>query len=145
MRGISVLERLLSKVSVPVSGGCWLWEGARTNSGYGALWDGKRMMLAHRLSYEMSKGAIPAGLSIDHLCRVRHCVNPEHLGAVTHSENCKRGETGVHNKLKTHCPRGHPYSGENLIVRTYGKKVEYRECRECVKLSKIKRRQLCGN
>lgn len=70
---------------------CWLWAGAVNDSGYGAIWDGYRLVYAHRLSYEMHGGAIPDGMQLDHLCRVRRCVNPAHLEPVTHRENIDRG------------------------------------------------------
>ena len=78
----------------PALGGCWLWTGARTANGYGTMSAGGRYgatLLAHRLAYEWYRGAIPDGLQIDHLCRVRHCVNPWHLEAVTQEVNLKRG------------------------------------------------------
>lgn len=143
MRNVSVLERLLSKVSVPVSGGCWLWEGGKTSEGYGSMWYGERRRSAHRTAYELSKGEIPKGLDLDHLCRVRHCVNPQHLEAVNRRENCRRGDCGKHNKVKTHCKNGHPYSGDNIIVRK--RRTGGRDCRECNREQARKRRQLCGN
>jgi hypothetical protein len=109
-------------------GGCWLWRGAINPKGYGK-WprpDGSR--LAHRRVYELVVGPIPAGLQLDHLCRVRACVNPAHLEPVTNRENARRGEgwAGL-NAQKTHCPQGHPYAGENLYVNPGGG----RRCREC--------------
>jgi hypothetical protein len=85
--------------------------------------------LAHRLYYEITKGAIPAGLELDHKCRVRCCVNPDHLEPVTHTENMRRASKN----LVTHCPVGHPYSGPNLYVRPNGG----RECLTCRSRSKI--------
>ena len=76
-------------------------------------------MGAHRIVYELIKGKIPEGLFIDHLCRVRNCVNPDHLEPVTHEENIRRGIGGVNaiNRAKTHCLKGHPLSGENMQMR----------------------------
>lgn len=92
--------------------------------------DGK-MRLAHRVAYEIHVGPIPDGLEIDHLCRVRCCVNPDHLEPVTHRENMRRSPSwnsvGRRQKAKTHCPKGHPYSGYNLIVTKSG----CRFCRKC--------------
>jgi len=69
---------------------CWLWLGHKAGNGYGTFKMDYRKRLAHRLAYEFYVGAIPKGLVIDHLCRVRHCVNPDHLEAVTHAENLLR-------------------------------------------------------
>lgn len=116
--------------------GCWLWVGT-DNGKYGTLGlsiDGTRTSLyAHRLSYEMHVGPIPEGLTIDHLCRVPLCVNPDHLEAVTQRENSLRG-TGVSavNARKTHCPKGHPLDG----LRTSGR----RYCKTCARESMARRR-----
>jgi len=130
-------ERFWSKVDKngpvpayrPDLGQCWVWT-AGTSKGYGKFWDGRRSQ-AHRFSYEMHRGAIPDGLDLDHLCRVRNCVNPDHLEPVTRAENIRRGETGklvgARQRAKTHCPRGHPYSGPNLFVETSGA----RACKAC--------------
>jgi hypothetical protein len=67
--------------------GCWLWQRTIDRGGYGAL----NGSTAHRFVYEMYRGPIPEGLHIDHLCRVRHCVNPDHMEPVTKAENCRRG------------------------------------------------------
>lgn len=70
---------------------CWLWQGPINNSGYGVMYDadGKHTGV-HRVAYENAVGAIPVGMQIDHLCRVRHCVNPAHLEPVTRAENLSR-------------------------------------------------------
>lgn len=71
--------------------GCWLWSGAITSTGYGHLAVNRRWVRAHRWYYEYYVGAIPEGLQLDHLCGVRHCVNPAHLEPVTQTENVRRG------------------------------------------------------
>jgi hypothetical protein len=91
---------------------------------------GRVVKFGHRVSYEAFKGPIPDGLTIDHLCRNRACVNPEHLEPVTMRVNCLRGESpaAVHAR-KTHCPKGHEYSAEN----TYRHKGNHRMCKLCWK------------
>jgi hypothetical protein len=105
--------------------GCWLWGGyIDASTGYGK--HGKRW--AHRAVYEMHRGPIPEGLQLDHLCRTRACVNPEHLEPVTLRENVLRGTApAALNAAKTHCAAGHPFTGANLIVRANGS----RGCRTC--------------
>lgn len=106
----------------PELGPCWLWTGA-TTVGYGRF----RGSGVHRMAYEELVGPIPDGLVMDHLCRVRHCVNPAHLEPVTLAENVRRGLSGRYQASKTHCPQGHEYSPEN----TYVTKVGQRKCRTC--------------
>ena len=74
----------------PDLGPCWEWIAYRDHNGYGKFWDGTKKAFAHRLAYEMLVGPIPEGLESDHLCRVRHCVNPAHIEPVTSSVNSQR-------------------------------------------------------
>lgn len=86
-------ERFWPKVYEAPSG-CWLWASTLNRKGYGTIRAGgsaPKRFLAHRVAYQLVVGAIPAGLQLDHLCRVRHCVNPAHLEAVTARENLRRG------------------------------------------------------
>ena len=69
---------------------CWLWTGAINDSGYGVIWDGRRLVYAHRLSYLLHGYTLPDGLDLDHTCFVRSCVRPDHLDPVTHAVNIRR-------------------------------------------------------
>ena len=107
--------------------GCWEWTACRTRSGYGNIGMGDRVLFAHRVAYELCVGPIPPGLTLDHLCRNRGCVNPAHLEPVTMRENLRRGMSPVGIEARTtHCPRGHAYDQENTEVRR-GR----RHCRLC--------------
>jgi hypothetical protein len=119
-------ERFWAKVDK--SGDCWLWT-SYTVAGYGRFLIDEHPLLTHRLSWLYSTGDFPPeGMEIDHLCRVTRCVNPAHLEVVTRRENQRRGygATGK-NARKTHCLRGHPFAGRNLITRCNGE----RGCRTC--------------
>jgi len=125
MVSAAVQQRFWSKVDKTDT--CWLWI-AGTTSGYGHFWLSQRHVLAHRLSYEWLKGVIPTGLTLDHLCRTPLCVNPEHLEAVTHKENCLRGVSPWAKRAKvTHCPQGHVYDEVNTLIKPQGN----RGCRTC--------------
>lgn len=106
-----VVERFREKYAVNPDSGCWEWQAA-TVSGYGVLMLNQfaGTFLAHRLSYLLRHGSIPEGLELDHLCRNRACVNPDHLEPVTTLVNQARGLGGVLRVPLTHCPRGHEYA-----------------------------------
>lgn len=124
-----VLARFLKKVVHSVnSAGCSRWVGAITGGGYGHLGVDGKFPKAHRLSYEHYVGPIPDGLDLDHLCRNRWCVNPDHLEPVSRRENLLRGDTiPAHEARRIHCPKGHPYDDKNTHIDTRGK----RACRQC--------------
>jgi len=121
--------------------GCWIFMGADDGKGYSGFRrskeNGGKWVKAHKASYSLFVGEAPKGKILDHLCRVRCCVNPEHLEPVTYKENSQRGLTGVNQSSKTHCPKGHPYSGDNLYINTCGK----RECKACIKERRNARRR----
>ena len=125
------IQRFMSKVKN--TNNCWIWLAGKQGGGYGQFRVNGKTLLSHRISYELFKDDIPYGLELDHLCRVRHCVNPEHLEVVTSQENTKRGELGLINKLKTQCKNGHEYNEKN----TYKRKTGKRQCRECHRIENI--------
>jgi hypothetical protein len=122
-------KRFFDKVDKSGDGGCWIWTAGKSR-GYGRFKLGDSVTLAHRVSYTWCKGEIPDGLILDHLCRNRACVNPDHLEPVTYQVNLLRGDTisAMHAK-KTHCPQGHEYTDENTYM--------YRGSRQCSTCRKI--------
>lgn len=107
---------------------CWLWTAHMARDGYGQFWAGKKLVRAHRYAYELLIGPIPKGLTLDHLCRIRHCVNPADLEPVTHRENILRGEGWSGLKARqTECIHGHPFDEAN----TYRRPTTGRQCRAC--------------
>lgn len=130
-RGAPALQRFWAKISKDghAFNGvvCWEWLGKVNKAGYGCFSPKRDSVIAHRWSYEQFVGPIPEGLTIDHLCRNRRCVNPAHLEAVTARVNILRGE-GIagDNARKTHCKRGHLLEGWNLLKVPGG-----RACHQC--------------
>ncbi len=123
-----VAARFWAKVGV--QGDCWVWTAGKVGAGYGHFAQGgkPKMILAHRWAYEAMVTEIPDGLELDHLCRNKACVNPDHLDPVTHAVNLARNPNAINNTCGhvTHCPRGHAYDETN--TRWYRGK---RHCRAC--------------
>lgn len=117
-------------IVVNVKTGCWLWSRRKNSNGY-ARWGRVpfRNAQAHRIVWERYNGPIATGLTLDHLCRVRHCVNPRHLEPVTTRENVLRGVgiSAVHAR-KTRCVNGHPFDADNT---RHLKHKNGRDCRAC--------------
>lgn len=118
----------------PELGPCWVWTGSTNGRGYGELRIHGRKWYAHRFAFVALGGnELPDGFDLDHLCRTRPCVRPEHLEAVTRLQNVQRGEG---HGSETHCPQGHPYAGDNLRVES----TATRHCRTCDREGDARRR-----
>lgn len=124
-------ERLLAAIGERTPDGCWIWGHVARVNGYGRIKVAGRSMLAHRVAYEVWVGEIPEGLEIDHLCRVRDCVNPDHLEPVTRTENMHRSPYVGAKIRQTHCVNGHAYDQVNTHIRTNGT----RQCRACRRIA----------
>ena len=125
----SVVERLCSKFER--TDGCWEWQGGKTATGYARFKFERRDIYAHRLAYIVFRGAFDPALEIDHLCRNRGCVNPEHMEAVTHAVNLSRGSSPmVEHAHQTHCVHGHAFDEANTAIEHKGNLV-FRRCRKC--------------
>lgn len=138
----SRLLKFVRKIK-PLASGCWRWTGScHPDNGYPRFWfDRHDDRLAHRIAYEWTGRKIPYGLTIDHLCRNRWCVNPDHLEVVTRGENNLRGNSPwAINKRKTHCLRGHQFSKENTYLYK-----GMRHCRECSRIRKYQIRLSLGS
>ena len=125
--------RLLRKVAE--DSGCWVWEGA-TADGYGRINVAGRLNLTHRVSYELFVGPVPAGLTLDHLCRRRDCLRTAHLEPVDSRTNTLRGGgvTAI-NAAKAHCNRGHAFDADNTRIRG-----AHRYCLACIHMHNAARR-----
>ena len=140
-RGVTMLGhpalswRFWEKVRVAASG-CWEWTAAIIQtSGYGQFQSARpsTSVLTHRIAYEALVGAIPEGLTIDHLCRNKLCCNPDHLEPVTRGENSRRA---IMQNRPTRCPHGHEYAPENTITKHRADGQVNRTCRTCTEARK---------
>ena len=127
---------------IEITSSCWLWKGSKSYNGYGQLGYNNKRFEAHRFVYELLEGKIPEGLELDHLCKIRNCVNPAHLQFVTHKENIYRGNgvTAI-NARKTHCIRGHEFTLENTTYYTRKGGHQERKCKSCKRINSYEERQ----
>lgn len=122
---MELIDRALSRVEV---GDCWLWLGYRDEDGYGRIKVDGHSRGVHRIVYDELVGPVAEGLTLDHLCRVRHCVNPDHLEPVTKRVNDLRGYGApAQAARRTTCPRGHAYDA----IHANGGGSVARTCRRC--------------
>ena len=124
----AIAPRFWAKVQRGGPDECWLWTASKNSCGYGSISFRGRGQRVHRVSLWLHGRDIPEGLVVDHVCRTRLCVNPNHLRVVTNHVNVRENSVAFAaiNGDKTHCLNGHPLDGYNLIVRD-GK----RRCRAC--------------
>ena len=129
LRGAPTIERVMFRLALDDSG-CWLWTGSADRCGYGTVWDGERTVNVHRVIVEHFGAApIPTGCSVDHLCRVRRCANPQHLEVVAIAENNARSDSPTAiNARKVECLNGHELDGANLHTDP---RTGRRSCRAC--------------
>ena len=128
LKTMPITERLIKYTDVLPGTDCLLWVGVIDKYGYGKLTVKGKNKFVHRLMYELCTGEIPAGMTIDHLCRTKNCINPSHLEVVTAAENKSRGK-------KARCLRGHEYTPENTKKEPRG-----RSCRTCNRMNDARRR-----
>jgi hypothetical protein len=129
------------KWTLDVKTGCWLWTAARAGGGpgkaeYGYLTFEGKNVYAHRVSYEHHVGKIPVGMTVDHKCRNKLCVNPDHLRLLTSEDNVR-----CHFEAISHCPRSHEYTPENTHVAIEKNGHRHRRCRACDRERAARRRK----
>jgi hypothetical protein len=146
---VNSLKHFWSKVDKTT--GCWLWTGAANADGYGRsrlTINGERFALAHRVAYRLLVGPIPAEMTLDHLCRVRLCVKPDHLDPVPSGVNAMRGNgPAAAAARRTHCSNGHEFTPGNTLWLSNGKgERSHRRCRTCnAERLRERRRRRRGN
>jgi HNH endonuclease len=126
----TVADRIEASVTRVTETGCWVWQKALTELGYARIGLKGKARHAHKVSYETFVGPVPKGLELDHVCKVRCCVNPAHLEPVTRYENMRRSSVWQYRKVKTHCQRGHELVGDNVYTApSLGNKYLCRACK----------------
>lgn len=131
MNAEQYLKRMMERVAVVPESGCWIWTGSTGGAGYGtARWQ-RKLWRAHRLMFLLHGNELRQGLELDHVCRVKLCVNPRHLEQVTHTENMRRSPViQAHlerRRTKPFCKHGHERTPDNILRDRHG----MGRCREC--------------
>lgn len=124
---MNLSDRFFSHVEK--TNGCWLWLAVKSRRGYGRIFLNGRTVAAHRVSLLLAGRSVPSDRVVDHVCRNRACVNPDHLRMVTPRQSSLENNHGpvARNAQKTHCKRGHSLTGANLVERKKPRRV----CRIC--------------
>lgn len=132
-----VIDRVAARFGISEDG-CWEWTGGTNAGGYGVLNIAKRPRLVYRVLYELVVGPVPDALELDHLCRNRRCVNPDHLEPVTHRENVLRGDApSARAHRENICKRGHEFTPDNTYW--FGPDKRHRQCQACNRLREARR------
>lgn len=140
-RNTVLLARLLDK-TIPASNGCLEFTGPQDGEGYGRFWNGENSKNAHRVVWSLINGPVPDGLTVDHLCFNRSCVNVDHLEVVTNAENISRSWSHSPDRIKPKefCKHGHAMTADNIL--TWGRK-RARYCRACNE-RRVEARRIAG-
>ena len=146
MKTTNPINRIKNKYLVDQKTGCWTWI-ASNREGYPLIWHNKKMERAHRVVYQILIGSIQSGLYLDHLCRNKLCINPDHLEPVTPRINTLRGllpeKSRARHANQTHCKHGHEYKNDTVYhLRQFKNGVWYRQrvCKKCRKRQTNERR-----
>lgn len=142
-KGPRVPDRQRFLAHLAFDGDCVVWKSSLTTSGYAQFTVEGRKRYAHRWFWEHEIGPVPAGMELDHLCRNRACVNLTHLEPVTPRENVRRGTSPIADGMRqTHCVNGHPFAGENLLIRNNGQRACRICCRENARRKRSRAKEL---
>jgi len=133
------MEIILSRLE-PDESGCLIWRGTTDNKGYGVVRYEKKIWKVHRLIYTQRVGPIPDGFALHHICNTPPCAEPTHLKPILPGDHIFVGKTfAAANRAKTHCPSGHPYEGDNLIIKSRSDGTTFRLCRICTNAAALAR------